>query len=101
METALRLFREHGYDATTVEEITEAADVAKGTFFNYFPSKEALLGELAAWQIGKLRTALEVSRGAPASPVARIKLLMELLQNDCLGLKYQLIVLSWQGLLFL
>jgi AcrR family transcriptional regulator len=40
---ALRLFAQRGYLDTTVEEITEAADVAKGTFFNYFPTKEHLL----------------------------------------------------------
>ena len=40
---ALRLFAQRGYIDTTVEDITEAADVAKGTFFNYFPTKEHLL----------------------------------------------------------
>jgi AcrR family transcriptional regulator len=40
---ALRLFSQCGYLDTTVEDITEAADVAKGTFFNYFPTKEHLL----------------------------------------------------------
>lgn len=40
---ALELFHEKGYDATTVEEIAERADVAKGTFFNHFPRKDALL----------------------------------------------------------
>jgi TetR/AcrR family transcriptional regulator, cholesterol catabolism regulator len=41
--TALNLFSERGYDATTVEEIAQAAEVAKGTFFNYFPTKDAVL----------------------------------------------------------
>ena len=42
-ETAIRLFRERGYEATTVQQITEAVDTSKGTFFNYFPSKEHVL----------------------------------------------------------
>lgn len=78
LEAALSLFREYGYNATTVEDITERADVAKGTFFNYFSSKEALLNELSVLRIEKLRTALDVEQGAPASPLARLKLLMRL-----------------------
>jgi AcrR family transcriptional regulator len=39
-EHALRLFREHGYQATTVEKIAEAAEVSASTFFRYFPTKE-------------------------------------------------------------
>lgn len=41
--TAIELFLEKGYEKTTIEEITEKADVAKGTFFNHFPSKDAIL----------------------------------------------------------
>ncbi|MGE0406009.1 MAG: TetR/AcrR family transcriptional regulator [Candidatus Korobacteraceae bacterium] len=43
LAAAMRLFGERGYAETTVEEITEAADVGKGTFFNYFPTKDAVL----------------------------------------------------------
>lgn len=36
---AMRLFAERGVDQVTVADITEAADIGKGTFFTYFPSK--------------------------------------------------------------
>ena len=39
-EHALRLFREQGYHATTIEQIAEAAEVSPSTFFRYFPTKE-------------------------------------------------------------
>ena len=44
---AMKLFRSRGFEETTIEEITEKADVAKGTFFNYFPRKEEVLRYLS------------------------------------------------------
>jgi AcrR family transcriptional regulator len=40
---AVRLFLEQGYDATTVEQVAEAAEVATSTVFRYFPAKEDLV----------------------------------------------------------
>lgn len=40
---ALELVLERGYDGTTVEDICERAEVSKKTFFNYFPSKAAVV----------------------------------------------------------
>jgi len=37
---ALRLIRDQGYYATTVEQIADAAEVSPATFFRYFPTKE-------------------------------------------------------------
>ncbi len=46
-QAALTLFRENGFHHTTVQEITESAKVAKGTFFNYFPTKNSIMKSLA------------------------------------------------------
>jgi AcrR family transcriptional regulator len=59
---ALKLFSEKGFAETTVEDITEAADVGKGTFFNYFPSKDHILLAFAEMQLGKLHQAVEDAR---------------------------------------
>ncbi|HEV2459937.1 MAG TPA: TetR family transcriptional regulator [Ktedonobacterales bacterium] len=40
---ALRLFQKQGYEATTVEQIADAAEVSPSTFFRYFPTKEEVV----------------------------------------------------------
>jgi AcrR family transcriptional regulator len=59
---ALSLFAEKGFAETTVEDITNAADVGKGTFFNHFPSKDHILLAFGEMQLGKLEAAIEQAR---------------------------------------
>ena len=58
LRAALDLFAKQGYSSTTVEQITDAADVGKGTFFNYFPSKEHVMAGFGEMQRGKVEQAL-------------------------------------------
>src|SRR5271168_2252352 len=59
---ALDLFARKGFSETTVGDITEAADVGKGTFFNYFPSKDHILLAFGEMQLAKLETAVAEAR---------------------------------------
>jgi AcrR family transcriptional regulator len=59
--SALQLIAKRGFPNVTVEEITEAADVGKGTFFNYFETKDHVLGVMAEIQLGKVREAASIA----------------------------------------
>lgn len=58
-EVAVGLFRERGFDETPVEAITAAADTAKGTFFNYFPTKEHVLAAYHDEMTGRILARME------------------------------------------
>jgi AcrR family transcriptional regulator len=45
-DTAVRLWAEKGFDATSVATIAEAAGISKGTFYLYYPTKQALLEDV-------------------------------------------------------
>jgi AcrR family transcriptional regulator len=62
--SALELFARKGFAETTVEDITEAADVGKGTFFNYFPSKDHILLAFGEMQLSKLESSIETARSS-------------------------------------
>lgn len=67
-QAALELFRRQGFDATRVEEITHAAGLAKGTFFNYFPNKEAVLLYISERHLSRLGAALVQEEGETPPP---------------------------------
>jgi TetR/AcrR family transcriptional regulator, regulator of autoinduction and epiphytic fitness len=56
---ALALFDSKGYELTTMEQIADEADVAKGTLYNHFPSKEAVLAYSIRSQLASDLGALE------------------------------------------
>jgi AcrR family transcriptional regulator len=60
--SALGLYLTRGLHSTTVHDITEAADVGKGTFFNYFPTKEHVLVDFYEMQKGRVEDALRTVR---------------------------------------
>ena len=97
LHAALDLFARQGFFSTTVEQITEAADVGKGTFFNYFPSKEHVLAGFGEVQIAKVRAARDEARRGE-TPMRQIwhKLLRELAQEPVRspGLLRSLIVVN-------
>jgi AcrR family transcriptional regulator len=59
MNAAQNLFIEHGVGQTTIEQITAAADVAKGTFYLYFSSKEDVLAALRQRYVQGLLAAIK------------------------------------------
>ena len=61
LDTAEELFKSQGFDATTTRDIAKAAGIASGTMFNYFSSKEAVVGSLAVEALGDLRAEFEKS----------------------------------------
>ncbi len=55
VETALELFAQHGYEATSVRMIAQAAGIAQGLLYNYFASKEALLATVVQQSMADVR----------------------------------------------
>ncbi len=71
-ENARQLFLEHGFAATTVEQIAEAADIAQTTFFNHFQSKGAVLRDMTREVSEHLEMMLERELATPGSAIERI-----------------------------
>src|SRR5438034_11170528 len=56
---AVALFRERGFDETRVQDILERSDISLGTFYNYFPGKDAVLDDFGA---GVIASYVELAR---------------------------------------
>jgi AcrR family transcriptional regulator len=71
-ESARQLFMKHGFEATTVAQIAEVADVAPATFFNHFPSKSAVLAEMTSEVSEHLQALVDRQLERPATTQERI-----------------------------
>src|SRR6185369_17555226 len=80
---ASRLFERDGFDAVTMELIATEADVAKGTLYNHFPTKEAVLAYAIHHELGHNLERLSKQLGPDAGFVKGIVPLMDALSEWC------------------
>jgi AcrR family transcriptional regulator len=81
-EVAGRLFKEKGFESTSIDEITEEAGIGKGTFFNYFPTKEALLLYFGEQMDELIYSSVENELGRSFSTRDKIKNLLAFLAEN-------------------
>lgn len=69
---AAELFIERGFATTKVADICDRVDIAQKTFFNYFPTKQHLLREIAQEALGELCAQIETARKEEDSTERRL-----------------------------
>jgi AcrR family transcriptional regulator len=81
-QAALSLIMRRGLQQTTVSDITEAADVGKGTFFNYFRTKEHVLVEFYERHRVRLEERLRAVRQGEETAIVALETIMERLSQE-------------------
>ena len=74
VSAAWQLFYEQGYDNTTVEEIVDASDTSRGSFYHYFDGKAALLSSLS-YLFDEKYDELAESMNPDLSPIEKLNLM--------------------------
>jgi AcrR family transcriptional regulator len=74
LAAARALFASRGMEQTTVAEIAERADVATGSFYNYFAGKEQLLESLLEEELSKQRDLLRTRQDQVEDPAEKISI---------------------------
>ena len=72
-ETSMRLFAEKGYDGTSIEEITSAVGVAKGTLYYHFSSKEEIFNFLIEEGMKLLKNSISIKTQAQEKYIDKLK----------------------------
>ncbi|GHC38817.1 TetR/AcrR family transcriptional regulator [Aidingimonas halophila] len=73
LNTALRLFNEHGYHAVGVDRIRDEAQVSKMTLYKYFSNKENLVEEVLKLRHHKFKDSLEAEVFKHSDPLERLR----------------------------
>jgi TetR/AcrR family transcriptional repressor of nem operon len=74
LEVGLKRLHSTGYTATGVKEVLDLANIPKGSFYHYFPSKEAFAGEVfQRYADGEIRRAERILGDRKAAPLKRLR----------------------------
>ena len=89
IESGLKLFSERGYHGTGIKEIVDSQGVPKGSFYNYFESKEDFIAEIVKHYEGILEKLWEssVEDGPDNDPLLMLKKTLRQLQKKLLQRK--------------
>ncbi|NDI35112.1 TetR/AcrR family transcriptional regulator [Chengkuizengella sediminis] len=82
LKSARHLFRDQGYEHTSIEEITEMTDIAKSTFFKHFPNKESLLIGIAEEEVEDVLKLLQDEKFQTSNIFGKINQIMIRLLED-------------------
>ncbi len=74
LQAALEVFADAGVDAPTIDDFRRAADVSRGTFYNYFDSVDELLAATSEWTTRELIQTIETTLGDLKGPALRLGL---------------------------
>ena len=73
IETAIKLFRKHGYENTRIDDIVQLLEISQPTFFRYFPSKDAVLAEVGRRGYSCMKVHLEAELSSGTVIAARLR----------------------------
>src|SRR3989475_7046783 len=72
IETAVRLFRKHGYENTRIDDIVQILEISQPTFFRYFPSKDGVLREVGRRGFSCIKEHLETELSSDVTTAQRL-----------------------------
>ncbi|GAA5417040.1 hypothetical protein Pryu01_02101 [Paraliobacillus ryukyuensis] len=101
-DIALRLFIEKGFQQTSIQEIIDKADISKGTFYNYFSSKNDCIAEILEnirYDANQQRVAIQIGKDPQDREVLieQITIVMQLNEEQHLRVLYENILSSDQA----